>query len=82
MPAGDRQQAAVFQFRFDQKARQVSPGQTLQDDFLLHQLVGHRALVRAFDQQEIPGWRMAGAVAHDALGELAQLLGCHRAGQW
>jgi hypothetical protein len=53
----------------------MAPGHALQDQFLLHRMVGHRALVRALDDEEAARRRMARGVADHALGGFAQLLG-------
>lgn len=53
----------------------MPPCQSLQDDFFLHHLVRDRALARPLDHEEVARRRMAGGVAHHALGVVAQVLG-------
>ena len=73
MAAGNGDEASLAYLCFDQEAGHVAPSEALQDDFLLHGLVGDHALGRTFDHEEVLLGRMAGGVAHDTLGEGLQL---------
>jgi hypothetical protein len=51
-----REQATLVQLPGNQEVRQVSPTHPIHDHFFFHQLIGHRALVRAFDQEVARSW--------------------------
>src|SRR5579859_2936068 len=77
MPAGDGQKASITQLLLNQEVMHVAPRSSLQNDFLLHELIADGPARRALDDVEVRTRAMARRIPNDALDVAAQLLRCY-----
>src|SRR5215475_5046269 len=73
---GEGDQAPIGQLVADEVVGHVAPAEALQNDFLLHHLIAHRAGASAFQHEVVTFCRNSCAIADHALHELAHTLDC------